>query len=631
MDEHARSFPGFIVDNDSFDRYASYLDEATTIVLDTETKPFETADDGQYPEVIGIAAYIVRATEGGFSEIGMYFPFGHDPHPMFVEAVQNGRNNLDEAKFQVLRLILEKPNKILIGHNLPFDFTCLKKMGWKLPVNIWYDTLYGMHLVDEELQSFQLEWLASVLLGDKNAGKFTSALHKLSKQVGGLHRLPIGTVGQYSIGDVKRTYRLYKQRVSPQFETQELSKVWWPYEAQFCLELAQITKRGIAIDPDKAKELAEECQTQMRLIRDSLGFDPAKPAQLAPRLFAPEPKGLGLPIGKLSTRNQNPPFISIRGNKITKVPVMDAPFLERYAGEYPLIETVLQYRSYQKAYATWFQGWLDKRARDGRVHPSFKRHGTVTSRLSSSDPNVHQLPRRSDSVEKEAKFIKHRVKSMLRATPGHALVSFDYSQIEYRLAACYGQDEHVLDQLNNGADFHNITAELLGIIRYAAKTLNFAILYGAGAAKIGSMLGTSEEEAKRLIGNIHDNMPGLFKYMLHIQWLALNTGEISLWTGRKRHFGNPVRDAHKAFNSQIQGGAAEITRFSTLKLNRHHPDKPIVNTVHDDLWLEIPLENLDVAIKEVQETMEWPKERFPVIFPVDYKILWHPDPQKVTS
>lgn len=614
MDRRPR---GNIVTEDKFEKALHLLKGARTIVVDIETLPFGTEEHPKYPPMFSLGTYTRVPSEGGFREAGFYFPFAHDVAKDFPTAYEN----LPADYANQLRDVLQDGTHTLVGHNFSFDLTSLMKhSGWKWPDYIWYDTMLGMHFINENLNSFRLESLSQLMFDDDGAIKQSNRVHKFAEVYGGLHKLPPEIIGPYTIGDVYRTHRLYSN-VRPRMEKESVISLWWPHEADFSLILAEMSDHGILIRPDIASALASEAYEQMQLIRDTLGFDPGKPSSLAPRLFSAPPKGLGLPIGSFSTRNQNPPFVTPDGRWIRKVPNMRQGDLLPYVEESPLVESVLRYRTYQKAYATWFQGWLDLVGSDGRIRPGFKRHGTVTSRLSSEKPNIQQLPRRSDDPAEESKYIKYRVKDMLAAPPGFNLWEFDYKQIEYRLAACIGGDTEVIKRLNAGADFHSITADLLGITRFDAKTFNFATLYGAGTPKLASMLGITEDAAKEIRANFQEQIPGITRAIFSASSKAISQGYIKLWTGRRRHLPDPS-DAHKAFNSACQGGAAEIVRYSILKLNKYVPHCPMCAQVHDAVWLEVPHENEEEHLQLIEKTMvEWTGGHFPVIFPVDRKLL----------
>ena len=256
--------------------------------------------------------------------------------------------------------------------------------------------------------------------------------------------------------------------------------------------------------------------------------------------------------------------------------------------------------------STWYDGFLEKVDDQGRLHPTFNQTGTVTGRLSCSNPNMQQIPRDHD-----------RVKALFKAPAGYELWEFDFSQIELRLAAVYAQEEDLLNAFREGNDIHQSVADRLGISRFAAKTINFAILYGAGVRKLSEQLNTTAKRADEFLSSYRAEYPRLAFVANQATAAAEQNHFVRIWDGRRRHFKWPS-EAHKAFNSVIQGGAAQICKRAVINL----ADYQVVNTVHDSVWIELLAPVTTTHTKEIERVMsEWTEETFELLFTVDSKKL----------
>ena len=362
--------------------------------------------------------------------------------------------------------------------------------------------------------------------------------------------------------------------------------------------LFRMEEAGVLIDKDQCRSLANDAVREIDLIEDRLGFDPAKRLALAHRLYSKPPEGLGLVPAQLGKPSKSYPL---------GVPIMNEAELLRHS--HPDVDMVLRHRELSKRKSVWYQGWFDKADNNGRLHPSFRQHGTRTTRLSCTDPNMQQVPR--DATPGSPK-------TLLRAPQRHALVEYDYSQAEFRLGAVYAAQPVILGGLQSGQDFHSITANDLGIDRQIAKTVNFLILYGGGAKKLSDTLNIGYNVAKSYLDKFHKSYPEFGPVMERATLTAQANGFVKLWTGRRRHFENSW-EYHKAFNSVIQGGVAEIVKDTILRLSRLGITP--VCTVHDSLWIEIRQEEVEEKSELIQKVMEWPTEYFECPFPVDRKVL----------
>lgn len=585
---------------EQFDTAFTILIDADEVVVDTETYYIQP---NKKTMMLGlVAAAKIKGREE--YETSFYFPFRHEHDPNLF-----GTQNLPMEWLKDLKPIFERDEVTLLFHNAKFDI----KVGLNDGLNFsapFYDTMLMSHMADEN-GTHALKRLGKEIYGI-SADVEEKKIKEIAKQLGGgkiadgWHKLPPDVMAKYAEKDLVLTASL-KDHYLNELERQELLTLW-PREEEFCRFLIDMERTGVLIDQDKAMQLAEHCAARRAEIRSAIGFDPMKPDRLARKLFAPEPVGLGyLPVA------YGKPSKSFPEGR----PVMDKHVLSLY--DHPVVDSILEYRGLVKAESTWFQGFLDAVWEDGRVHPDFRQHGTVTTRLSCGGPNMQQLPRQ-DEEDAESVQIKTRVKEIILAPPGFEVWEFDYSQLEPRLAACYSQDEALIDIYVNERDIYQETADKLGITRYQAKQLFLAIMYGAGKAKTAEMLGVDVKSSSIIVSEFWSVYPGLRATVQAASEAAVQRGWVRLWTGRRRHFKYPS-EAHKAFNSILQGGGAEIVKETGLRLRREIPELRIISQVHDSYWFEIDKSEKDSVLPLIQKIMEWPGDEFRVPFPVEGKQL----------
>jgi len=580
--------------------------EAKTTLLDSELTAVDTETAGFDGRIIGISTHCAIRGRDGF-EVSFYFPFRHEHDENLFKNVKN----LPIEWLKELRSVFGRKDGKWIFHNFKFDLQKFWLEDIDFPGEV-ADTMLMSWMIDENTPN-DLKGLGERFISD--SAKFEQDhIKQLVKTLGTWESVPPDVMGMYAEKDAKLTYELYHKFV-PMLQEQEMLPLL-PTEMKFCRLLARMEYRGIRIDTEQAKQLAYETDCWLASTRETLGFDPSKKKDLAHKLFGRPPEGRGLkPLGLTKSKLASPILLS-DGTSVDKIPMMDKAALSRY--DDPLPALVLEYRSKQKALSTWFLGFLEKADTEGRLHTTFKQHGTVTTRLSSSNPNVQQIPRTTEE-EQEAGLSKALVKTLFRPEDDCELWEFDYSQCEYRLAGCYAKEEAIIEGYAEGKDFHQLTADLLGISRQDAKTVNFAVLYGAGPRKLGEQLGVSEADGFRVLSEFREAYPRLTQVSREAE-KAARRGWIRYWDGRRRHF-QYSSEYHKAFNSVIQGGAARLMIQTMLRIEEagYLPHLQ----VHDSLWFSIPKDGLEVHVKEIKRIMEWPSEQFPIEFPVDAKRLDH--------
>lgn len=567
------------------------LDQAKIMVVDTET----TKDDRN--DLLGLGTTV----EHDGMLLSFYFPFYH----LGDNSLFGNIDNLSPVVLKRLSSYLTRPNCEYVYHNAKFDLKILKRQGIN-PPPIWWDTMIMAHMLDEN-RSKKLDQLAKLLLGAQK-----ESLKELEKLVGGWSYIPILAMAKYCCQDTELTYKLFKLFIK-QLHEQELSSLW-PLEREFSLVLGEIEDIGIEIDPRIALELSQQSLERLKDLRSQIGFDPLKTDLLIEQLFAAPPIGLGLKCVSWGKKT------SVKWPK--GQPITDKKALQ--ALNHPTAMLAAQIRTENKANSTWFAGFLDALGDDGRLHPYYKLHGTRTTRLSCKNPNMQQLPRTSDEEQEEG-ISRALVKTMLKAKEGYELWEYDYSQIEYRLCAVYSEEESIVNAYLAGSDFHQVTADKLGIPRVATdgskkegKTLNFTMVYGGYAKTIAALLEVPFATAKQLYSEFWNSYPNLAARVAEAERIAQYQGYVKMWTGRRRHFTQDW-ECRKAFNSIIQGGAAEILKQSMVNMNQ--VNIRMIAQVHDSVWIEVPNGTIEDTDDIIRKCMEWPGEKFGIPFPVDRKQL----------
>ena len=259
------------------------------------------------------------------------------------------------------------------------------------------------------------------------------------------------------------------------------------------------------------------------------------------------------------------------------------------------LKAVQSIRFYEKRINTYYEGYLNAMDADCIVHPSMWQAGTKTGRFSYSNPNLQIIPKEKKST---AEYV---VRGCFQPRSGHVFVSFDYAQMEYRMMAAYANETEIIRRVMNGEDFHEVAAALFGVERDPAKTLNFAVLYGAGDAKLAGMLGVSLKEAKQLKLKYFMALPKVERLVDQIQRTGKSRGYITNWFGR-----NLYADPNHVYalpNHLIQSGGADVVKVAMVKIAEAYPDIPMVLQVHDQLVFEVRPDQYHI-LPQIQEIME---------------------------
>jgi DNA polymerase-1 len=526
-----------------------------------------------------------------------YLPFRH-----------NKGTNLSFSWLEPLEKILQ--DKDLIWHNRKFDMHSVKTIGID-PLKFrgkQYCTMIGAHSLNEEWFSKELDFLAKKLLGEEKDG--ADAIKKLG-ELYGWENIPPEVIATYGAQDATLTRRL-RDYIWPRLARESLESVYWATDEPFTVLLYKIEQRGVGVNRELALELGQRGRARMETIHRSLRFNPASTTDLGRYLL----DELGLPILAVTPKGK-PSF-----NKVA----MEGYDEILQASANPTAKLIAEYRGWQKATTSLYEPLLRKVGPDGRVRTEFKQHGTVTKRLSASNPNLQQVPRGSD------KPWNGRAKGCFTSGyEGFALYGWDYSQIELRLAAAYGKERRLLTEFEKAdSDPFSVYCEILfGQFsqegRQNTKTFFYANLYGAQLARIAATLGWSEEQTAPIFNKFKASIPGIQEVARRCNDAMRQQKYITYWDGSKRHIKNPA-ESYKAWNSLIQGGAAQIVKKAMLRCEEFaDSDCYPVLTVHDEITFVVRREAIpDYEPKIVKAMTEFKKDDgvtdlFPVKFAVEGK------------
>lgn len=554
---------------------APSVDKHITAMLNAEVIGVDTEGTGIGAPIVDGRAYGMGISVAyRFGDMGLmsaYFPFRHED------------GNLDKADLYKLKNVIE--SKPVTFHNAKHDIHTLRTFGIE-PKN-FYDTMVIAHMINEEWPSKELDWLSKVLLHDS---KQYGDRVKMWGETFGWSTIPVGIMSPYAEHDAE-LHLLLLEHLWPQMKEQELDSLW-SVERDFIYLLSQIERTGIKARADFCREKAEYGLGRMDACANELGFVPT-PTNLASFLL----DELGLPVVKRSAKTGKPSF----DKKAMEIYDEMLSTMDRTEAK-----LILEYRGWQKAVSSFWAIIPEVISPDGRVRTEFKPHGTVTGRLSSKKPNLQQIPRAG------TKPWNGDAKLAFEAEPGYKLIEFDYSQLEYRLATAYGQDAELVRIFNNDEDpFLPLAERVFGGVeqRQNAKTYTYLTLYGGGIRRAMAALGVDEQTAISVREGYRELYPGIFRASDQAGRLAKSRGYVRYWTGRRRHFAND-EGSHKAFNSVIQGGGAELVKRSLLRVAEElPPDKArIVLTVHDSGVLEIREDAVEDLVPRVIKLMtDWPE------------------------
>ena len=530
-----------------------------------------------------------------------YFPIGHE---------SNG--NMDKKLvFSWLQDMFNQEATTFIFHNAMYDICWLRSVGLTIKGKI-VDTMIAASLIDENRLSYQLNTLSKYYVG---IGKDENILNAAAKEYGidakkDLWRLPAMFVGQYAERDAESTLKLW-QRLETEMYQQELWDVF-NLETKLFPCLVDMRFKGVRVDLEKADNIKKSLMHKEKKILNKIKHLTGVDVEImAARSIAKAFDKLKLPYDRTEK---------------SKEPSFTKNFLQNHPHELP--KAIAEAREINKAHSTFIDS-ITKHAVNGRIHADINQirsdaGGTVTGRFSMSNPNLQQIPARHPELGP-------LIRSIFIPEQNHTWGSFDYSQQEPRILVHYaklqnltGVDE-IVDAYNAGdADFHQVVADMAGIERKQAKTINLGLMYGMGKNKLMAELGLMKESAEKLIRQYHTKAPFVKQLMDNVSRKANDRGKIRTLLGRACHFDlwqpvqfgvykplpleqarkeydEPLKRAftYKALNKLIQGSAADMTKKSMVALYENGIVPHI--QIHDEV--DISVESNEKA-EEIIEIME---------------------------
>jgi len=573
-----------IVDTqDKLDGLEKELSKAGLISFDTETTSTEEMQAG----IVGISL-AVKAGQA------YYIPVGH----------ASGNNLPIKNVIAALTPSMTNPKIGKVAHNAKYDYIMLARYGL-VTTPLTFDTMLAEFIIDPSSRNLGLKNLVLARLGEEMT-HIEELIGKGKNQLS-MADISIESVAPYAAADAETVLRLIPI-LEKDLVRQNGTKLLAEIEMPLVPVLAEMEMTGIMLDLPFFKKMSQELTLRMAEIEKRVFESVGKPfnlnstQQLSDVLFThlrldPPDKGRKTASGHYST---------------------SADVLEMLRGKHPVVDMILENRELSKIRSTYVDSLpVAVDAQTGRVHTSYSQTGAVTGRISSSNPNLQNIPIRTEEGR--------RVRNGFIAEKGSVLLSVDYSQIELRIVAHMAEDETMLAAFKAGEDIHATTAAAVyGIdlgsvtkeMRRHAKAINFGLIYGMSAFGLTRTTDLTLAESERFVKTYFEKFPGVKKYLDGIRQLAAQQGYVETLLGRRRYF--PAlqgklnqqlknREEREAINAPIQGTAADIMKIAMLKippvLKAAGLKAKMLLQVHDELVLECPKEEMEQTARLVQETM----------------------------
>jgi DNA polymerase-1 len=565
-----------IVGEDAIKELVLTLMKEKEICMDTET----TGIDANNVQLVGLS-FSIKEHEG------YYVPVANDG-----EEVDGAKHILG-----LFKNLFEQVDITWIGQNLKYDFLVLKWYGVEIKGKT-FDTMLAHYVIEPEGRR-SMDLLSAQFLGYEPVS-IETLIGKKGKNQGTLRDVDLEKITEYAAEDADITLQL-KNCFTPLIEKRAVTKVFEEVENPLVRVLVDMEYEGVKVDTaflnEYSKVLEEEAKISEERVFEQAGvrFNLASPKQLGEVLFdilKLDPKAKKTKTGQYAT-----------GEDV----------LSKMAAKHKIVDDILNFRELTKLKSTYVDAIPELiNPKTGRIHTSYAQAVAVTGRLSSTNPNLQNIPIRSE----RGKEIR---KAFIPREPNRVLVSADYSQIELRIVAAISADPNMCEAFKQGKDIHTATAaKVYGIsefevtkeMRYKAKSVNFGIIYGQGAFGLAENLGISRTEAKEIIDNYKREFPNIQKYMDQQINNAKELGYVETLMGRKRW----LRDINSsnftvrgfaernAINSPIQGSAADMIKLAMIRVHQEmkkkHWESKMILQVHDELVFDAVESELP-ALKEL--------------------------------
>jgi len=566
-----------------FEQWLEKLSSAEMITFDTET----TSLDYMAAELVGVSFAVVAGEAA-------YVPIAHNyegaPAQLSLDTVLRG-----------IKPILEDPSIKKIGQNMKYDMSVMGKYGVEIR-GLAFDTMLESYVLNSVASRHNMDDLALKYLG-RTTIHFEDIAGKGAKQVT-FNQIDLEVAGEYAAEDADITLQLH-QTIWPRLsESEKLRSVFEKIELPLVGVLSRIERNGVLLDTDLLAKHSEALAVRIVELEEeaySLAgeeFNLGSPKQLQQIFF----EKLKLPVIRKTPKGQ---------------PSTAEPVLQELAHDYPLPKVIMEYRGLTKLKST-YTDQLPKQVHEstGRVHTSYHQAVAATGRLSSKDPNLQNIPIRTEEGR--------RVRKAFIAAPGYKLIAADYSQIELRIMAHLSKDDGLLKAFRDGLDIHSATAsEVFGhpieqvkdFERRSAKAINFGLIYGMSAFGLARQLSIPRGDAQDYIDLYFERYPGVRAYMDSVREQAAGDGYVETIFGRRLYlpditasnFQRRQGAERAAINAPMQGSAADIIKLAMIDVDgwlmESGIDAKMIMQVHDELVLEVREDLVPKVMAIVDEKM----------------------------
>lgn len=574
-----------VTKNEDLKKLAKSLAQKKVIAIDTET----TSKDQIEAVLVGISISYEKNK-------GYYLPLRHN----------SGTQLSTKEALKELRPILESKKILKVGHNLKYDYVIFKKEGITLS-GPYFDTMIASFLIDPNLRAQKLSSLALLELGVKMI-EIESLIKADGKEIR-FDKVPIDKAAEYATEDASIAFSLYKI-LSKKLSEKNLDSLAKKIEFPLISVLAEMELSGIKIDKKRLQKLSTEINKKITELEKKIfqlaeeKFNIASPKQLQAILFDKL---------KIHQKIENPKELkNLRSGGFSTA----ASELEKLKKENDIIKYIISYRELSKLLNTYIDVLPNSEKKDGRIHTSYNQTITQTGRLSSSDPNLQNIPVRTT--------VGKKIKASFVASPKHLLLSADYSQIELRVIAHLANEENMIKIFSENRDIHTETAiklyslpeqKITKEMRRVAKIVNFGIIYGVSAHGLRQQIGVSHEEGQDLIDRYFEINPKIKEYSQKMIIMAKEKGYVETIFGRRRYLPEinsknyMVKAAAErmAINMPVQGTAADLIKIAMIKIAKElpqiSPNSKMLLQVHDELVIEVEEKDIEKVSDFVKNEM----------------------------
>jgi DNA polymerase-1 len=572
-----------ILSEERFDHWLNRLADSSEFAFNTETSRLDYMD----ADLVGIS-FSLNINEA------IYIPLSH--------SYQGAPEQLDRNTVVTrLKSVLENPDITKIGHNAKYDMSVLARYGVDLNA-IGHDTMLESYVLNSIASKHNLEDLALKYLGTATI-PYEEVAGKGAKQIL-FDQVDIESAGEYSAEVADTTLKLKQSLWSKLVTEARLRRVFEDIELPVLKVLSRIERNGVLLDKKLLRAQSNELEKRMQQLEQEAyvlageEFNLGSPKQLQTIFF----EKLNIPVIKKTPKGQ---------------PSTAEPVLQELALDYPLPKVIMEYRGLSKLKST-YTDQLPEQVHEStnRVHTSYEQAVTATGRLSSQNPNLQNIPIRTENGR--------RVRKAFIAPEGYKLIAADYSQIELRIMAHLSKDERLLSAFKAGEDIHRATAaEVFGVDvsevsddqRRSAKAINFGLIYGMSAFGLAQQLDIGRNDAQEYVDLYFERYPGVKEYMDRTRQLAADQGFVETLFGRRLYlpeinasnFQRRQAAERTAINAPMQGTAADIIKRAMIRvdewLENDQVDARMIMQVHDELVLETLSTEIDTVAQTVSRMM----------------------------